>query len=151
MKCYPMMKVIDEFRDVYLSDAYSPSSDFESDSSSSSKDVSHSKKRLRDQKIAQNVPDQHDVPSTSRQNIDIPVLHGDSIVEHVIEDVIAKYAIQNDEEEAVNIEALNHLIWSPVDGTFLKQFPFTVSDPGIEAQLYTDYIGNIPTMYSNYL
>ncbi|KAI4469572.1 hypothetical protein MML48_1g07656 [Holotrichia oblita] len=118
-----------EFGDVYLSDAYSPSSDFESDSSSSSKDVSHSKKRLRDQKIAQNVPDQND---------------GDSILEQVIEDVIAKYAIQDDEEEPVNIEELNHLKWSPVDGTSLKQFPFTVSDPGIKAQLYTDYIGKYP-------
>ncbi|KAK9721569.1 hypothetical protein QE152_g20836 [Popillia japonica] len=99
-----------EFGDVYLTDAYSPSSDFESDSSCSSKDVPHSKKRLRDQKIAQNVPDQNDVPFTSRQNIDITLLQGDGIVEQVIEDVIAKYAIQDDEEEPVNIEELNHLM-----------------------------------------
>ncbi|KAI4469567.1 piggybac transposable element-derived protein 4 [Holotrichia oblita] len=69
---------------------------------------------------------------------------GDSILEQVIEDVIAKYAIQDDEEEPVNIEELNHLKWSPVDGTSLKQFPFTVSDPGIKTQLYTDYIGKHP-------
>ncbi|KAK9738747.1 hypothetical protein QE152_g9580 [Popillia japonica] len=103
-----------EFGDVYLSDAYSPSSDFESDSSCSSKDVPEKKSC------------------------------GDSIVEQLIEDVIAKYDIQDDEEEPVNIEELNHLIWSPVDGTSLKQFPFTVSDPGIKAQLYIDYIGKHP-------
>ncbi|KAG5895814.1 hypothetical protein JTB14_028518 [Gonioctena quinquepunctata] len=75
-------------------------------------------KNVPDQnEIDQKEPDHDAVPSTSRQNIDTPVLQGNNIVDQVIDDVI---------------------------GTSLKQFPFDLSNPGIKAHLYDDYIRKYP-------
>lgn len=47
-------------------------------------------------------------------------------------------------EPLANTGDPNQLIWKPVDGTSLKQFPFVVSDPGIKARFYSDYIVKDP-------
>ncbi|KAJ8940785.1 hypothetical protein NQ314_010595 [Rhamnusium bicolor] len=113
---------ISEFGDVYLSDEYASSRDSLSANSDSDSDVVAPKKRSKFDLTATD-----DGASTSgQQNVYSTTVVNN--VDQVIENIIAQYAIEdNNNEEDIEFE-LDSLTWTPVDGSSLKQFTFTVND-----------------------